>query len=136
MLHPIGFRSHPGAPRRSVSATVASIGDLAPGIAGARYRKCGKPNCHCAAEGHPDHGPSGSLTRGVRGKTVTRVIPASMPSTPRRAQIGECRRLRRLTGELIEVSEQLCHARIQTADAEAGGPQVKKSLRGAVCPGD
>ena len=63
------------APRRSVSAT-GPLGDLRPGSLVARFRKCGKRNCHCAAEGAPGHGPSWSLTHGVRGKTVTRVIPA------------------------------------------------------------
>ena len=84
--------------REEVFRQLASLGDLRPGSLVARFRKCGKPNCHCAAEGAPGHGPCWSLTRGVRGKTVTRVIPAEAVEETR-AQIEECRRLRRLTGD-------------------------------------
>ena len=116
------------AHRDEVFRQLASLGDLRPGSLVARFRKCGKPNCHCAAEGAPGHGPSWSLTRGVRGKTVTRVIPADAVEQTR-AQIEECRRLRRLTGELIEVSEQLCNARLQAAVAAARTAGKKKPAR-------
>ena len=59
---------------------------------------------------------------------MTRVIPADAVEETR-AQIEECRCLRRLTGELIEVSEQLCNARLQTADAEARIAGKKKPAR-------
>ena len=73
---------------------LASLGDLRPGSLVARF-KCGKPNCHCAAEGAPGHGPSWSLTRGVRGKTVTRVIPAdAVDLAILRLGPGRCRPIR------------------------------------------
>ena len=123
------------ARRDEVFRQLASLGDLRPGSLVARFRKCGKPNCHCAAEGAPGHGPSWSLTRGVRGKTVTRVIPADAVEETC-AQIEECRRLRRLTGELIEVSEQYVTLVFKRLAMRRRGPQVKKSLRGAVRPRD
>ena len=41
------------ARRDEVFRQLASLGDLRPGSLVARFRKCGKPNCHCAAEGAP-----------------------------------------------------------------------------------
>ena len=87
------------------------LNDLRPGSLVERYRKCGKSNCHCAEPGDPGHGPSWSLTHGEKGKTVTKIIPASLvPRT--REQLAEYQRLRGLTHELVEISEKICDARI------------------------
>jgi len=121
--------------RNELLSELASIGDLRPGSLVERYRKCGKPNCHCASESGGGHGPSWSLTRQVAGKTVTRVIPVDALDEVRE-QIAEYRRFRDLGAELIEVSAQLCDARLrakktssETAQAEKGGS--KKRLRPA-----
>ena len=109
--------------RNEIRAELASIGDLRPGSLVGRYRKCGKPNCHCAAEESDGHGPSWSLTRQVGGKTVTRIIPPSaVPQT--QEQIAECRRLRRLIRELVEVSEGICETKL--AVPAAADEVVKK----------
>ncbi len=97
--------------RHEIRAELASIEDLRPGSLVGRYRKCGKPNCHCATEQGGGHGPSWSLTRQVSGKTVTRIIP-SRAVAQTQEQIAEYRRLRRLTGELVEVSEGICEAKL------------------------
>ena len=65
------------------------------------------------------------LTHKVKGKTRTRVIPASEVDQTR-AHIAECQRLRRLVGELIEVSEQLCQARIKQGRRELGQAEARK----------
>jgi hypothetical protein len=97
--------------RESLKRQIADLGDLRPGSLKERYRKCGKPNCHCARLGEAAHGPSWSLTHDVKGKTATRIIPASfVPQT--REQLAECHRLRELTRDLVEVSEKICDARI------------------------
>ncbi len=44
-----------------------------------------------------------------------------------RAQIVECQRLRRLAGELIEVSEGFCDARLQAGGAQAAEAGKKLS---------
>ena len=120
--------------RQQLLSEIAAIGDVRPGSLTERYRKCGRPNCHCAAEPTGGHGPSWSLSRQVRGKTVTRIIPAAAVAQTR-DQIAECQRLRALTNELIEVSEGLCDARLRakrtgsdTAAAEKGGSR-KRSKR-------
>ncbi len=82
--------------RNEIRAELSSIGDLRPGSLVGRYRKCGKPNCHCATEDGGGHGPSWSLTRHVSGKTVTRIIPP-IAVAQTKEQIAVYQRLRRLT---------------------------------------
>ncbi len=102
--------------RDQIKTELADIGDLRPGSLVGRYRKCGKPNCHCAGQASVGHGPSWSLTRDVHGKTVTKIIPVSaVPQT--KEQIAECRRFRQLTRELVEISEQLCDAKLTASEA-------------------
>ncbi len=111
--------------RNGVRNELVSIGDLRPGSLVGRYRKCGKPNCHCATEEGRGHGPSWSLTRQVGGKTVTKIIPeAAVPQT--RAQIAEYRRFRKLAGELVEASERLCEAQLRAPAAASEAEATKK----------
>lgn len=119
--------------RNEICEELASIGDLRPGSLVARYRKCGKPNCHCAQEEGGGHGPSWSLTRKVDGKTVTKIIPPSAVSQTE-GHIAEYRRLRKLTGELVEVSEGLCDLMLSesgaaTDDAGKKGASKRGSTR-------
>jgi len=117
--------------RHEIREELAAIGDLRPGSLVPRYRKCGKPNCHCAKEEGPGHGPSWSLTHKVDGKTVTRIIPA-IAVTQTREQIAEYRRLRELTGELVNVSERLCDVSLRDSgamSAEKKGASERSSRR-------
>ncbi len=109
--------------RDEIRAELSSMGDLRPGSLVGRYRKCGKPNCHCAREGERGHGPSWSLTRHVGGKTVTRIIPL-IAVAQTQEQIAEYQRLRQLTKELVEVSEGICEAKLAAGPATDAG--VKK----------
>jgi hypothetical protein len=97
--------------RERLKRQLSGLGDLRPGSLVERYRKCGKPNCHCARSDDAGHGPSWSLTRDVKGRTATKIIPeALVPQT--REQIAEYHRLRDLTRDLVEVNEKICEARI------------------------
>lgn len=104
--------------RKEICDELASIGDLRPGSLVARYRKCGKANCHCAKEEGGGHGPSWSLTHKVDGKTVTKIIPPNAVAQTQK-HIAEYRRLRKLTGELVEVSEGLCDVMLSNPGAVA-----------------
>ena len=115
------------ARREAIRRELASLGDLRPGSLFERYRKCGKPTCHCAREGDPGHGPNWVLTSRVNGRALTRAIPSGAVAETR-AQIEECKRLRALTAELIEVSEGLCHARLSSG-REAGREAKKGASR-------
>ena len=121
--------------RVDIKARLAEVGDLRPGSLVERYRRCGKAGCHCAREGAEGHGPSWSLTREVAGKTVTRVLPADAVARTRE-QIAEHRRFRGLTRELVEVSEDLCDARLAREgesaipeDGEKGGSRTSSARR-------
>ena len=102
--------------RAELKTKLAQVGDLRPGSLVERYRRCGKAGCHCAARGAEGHGPSWSLTRAVRGKTVTRVIPAEAVARTRQ-HVAEYRRFRGLVREMVETSEQLCDAKLDAAEA-------------------
>ncbi len=54
--------------RATLLAQIAAIEEFRPGSLVERYRKCGKPTCHCAREGERGHGPSWSLTPGYRAR--------------------------------------------------------------------
>jgi hypothetical protein len=120
--------------RDQIKAELADIGDLRPGSLVGRYRKCGKPNCRCAVEGSAGHGPSWSLTRDVHGKTVTKIIPVSAVEQTKE-QIAECGRFRQLTRELVEISEQLCDAKVTASEtalqegAKKGGSKKPSTRR-------
>ena len=108
--------------RAALRREFAEIGDLRPGNLFSRFRRCGKPNCRCARQDHPGHGPLWFLQRQVGGTTKQRCIPAAALEETRR-QIAECRRLRELTRELIEVSDTICQLRLRP---DTSAPKAKK----------
>ena len=102
--------------RDQLKSELAAVGNMRPGSLVPRFRKCGKPSCHCAKKGAKGHGPSYSLTHAVSGKTVTHVIPAGEAVERTRAQLSEYRRFRHLVQQLITVSEQICDLQLKQAD--------------------
>ena len=114
--------------RDQLKSQLTHIGEMRPGSLVARFRKCGKPSCHCAKKGAKGHGPSYSLTRPVAGKTVTRIIPAGPAVEQTRQQLEEYHRFRQLVQQLLSVSEQICDWQLRHAEPETGG--VKKNLAG------
>src|SRR5580692_7038762 len=115
--------------REQLKADLAQISDLRPGSLTARFRKCGKPNCHCAQKDSPGHGPSYSLTHRLAGKTITQVIPQGPAVERTKAQIAEYHRFRKLVRELILVSEQICSDQVREAEALPASEAKKKPLR-------
>ena len=119
--------------RAQLLQELAGIGDLRQGSLRAQYRKCGKPNCHCAGEGAQGHGPYWLLTWLDRetGKSRGRTIAADAVDATR-AQIAEYQRLRALVRALVEVSGRICDARLDaaepTASAKRGG-STRRSRR-------
>src|SRR6266702_6835156 len=97
--------------RSRLQIALTQVDDLRPGSLVARFRKCGKPTCHCAKPNSPGHGPSYSLTREVENKTVTKIIPPSAVEQTQQ-QIAEYRRFRDLTRDFVEVSEKVCDAQL------------------------
>ena len=112
--------------RQQLIAQLAQVRDMRPGSLVPRFRKCGKPSCHCAKEGAKGHGPSFSLTHAVNGKTITNVIPAGPAVDRTRAQLEEYRRFRDLAQELVSVSERICDHQLR--HPELGADSEKKKL--------
>ena len=108
---------------------LAEVGDLRPGSLVERYRRCGKPGCHCAGKDARGHGPSWSLTHAVAGKTVTRVIPPEAVAKTRQ-QVEEHRRFRETVREFIDTSESLCDARLRQPDAASEEAAKKGGSKG------
>jgi hypothetical protein len=111
--------------RSRLEVALTQMDDLRPGSLVERFRKCGKPTCHCAKPDSPGHGPSHSLTREVASKTVTRIIPPSAVEQTRR-QIAEYKRFRDVTREFVQVSEKICDAQLHTT-AGSVSREVKKN---------
>lgn len=111
--------------RSRLEVALTQMDDLRPGSLVERFRKCGKPTCHCAKPDSPGHGPSYSLTREVARKTVTRIIPSSGVEQTQR-QIAEYKRFRDVTREFVEVSEKICDAQLHPA-TDSTSRELKKN---------
>ena len=118
--------------RALIIARLAQIDDLRPGFLTARFRKCGKSNCHCAQKDSPGHGPSYSLTHRLAGKTITQGIPQGPAVERAKAQIAEYHRFRNLVRELVAVSEQICSAQLRDPEAIPATEAKKKPLQRSV----
>ena len=107
-----------------VQSQIAQLGDLRSGSITGTGGRCGNPNCHCHRAGDPGHGPYYRLTRKVDGKTVTETF--SSPSSLAKAQreVAEHHRFRELSGQLLQVNEQICGLR--PVEEEAPSAQEKK----------
>ena len=99
--------------RHDILGQLSGLNDLRPGTLIQQFRKCGKPNCHCAREDDPGHGPRWVLTWRADGKSQGVAIPDEAVEQTQE-QIAECQRARTLMRELIEVSTQLCDAHLET----------------------
>ncbi len=107
------------AERTRLFAQLAALGDFRRGSVSENYRKCGKPNCACAAPDHPGHGPRFLWTRSAgRRKTVGRQLAAAEVEKVRR-EIARHAEFTSAVEQVIEVNEKICEAR-PAAGAAAG----------------
>jgi hypothetical protein len=97
--------------RDELFAELAQVGDFRPGSLNAVFRKCGKPNCACAAPEHRGHGPQWNLTQRVSGRTVTLHLKPGPELDKVRREVAQYKRFRDLRDQLTEVSEQICRLR-------------------------
>ena len=83
-----------------------------PGTLTSRYRKCGKSNCHCANEKSKGHGPSWTITRKVKGKTVAKYIRLDMLEETKK-QIKSFHQFHDTVNRLIEINIKLCDIQLE-----------------------
>src|SRR5579863_9040099 len=106
--------------RQELYQELSGVGDFRPGSLNEVRRKCGKPNCACAAPGHPGHGPQYNLTRRVDGRTRTRHLRPGPELDKARRETAEYQRFRDLVGQVTEVNEAICDARPAALAGEPG----------------
>jgi len=112
--------------RVAVQREIARLGDMRSGSISGTGGRCGNPNCHCHGEGDPGHGPYYRLTRKISGKTVTETFSSPAALSKAQREVAEFHRFRDLSGQLLEVNEQICRDR---PVEEAPTPQEKKRRR-------
>ena len=106
--------------RTELYRELSRVGDFRPGSLNEVRRKCGKPNCACAAPDHPGHGPQYNLTRKVDGRTRARHLRPGPELEKIRREVAEYQRFRDLVGQVTEVNEAICDARPVTPGSAGG----------------
>ena len=98
------------AERARLFAQLAAVGDFRRGSVSENWRRCGRPNCACAAPDHPGHGPRFLWTRSAgRRKTIGRQLSA--------AEVGKVRTEVARHGEFAAISEQIAEVNEKICDA-------------------
>ncbi len=99
------------AERDRLYAQLSAVGDFRRGSVSENYRKCGKPNCACAARDHPGHGPRFLWTRTARRRgTVGRQLAAGEVEKVRR-EVARHAEFAAISEQLAEVNEKICESR-------------------------
>ena len=92
--------------RDRLYAQLAATGDFRRGSVSENYRKCGKPNCACAAPDHPGHGPRFLWTRTQgRRKRIGRQLAAAEVEKVRR-EIARHAEFTAAVEQIVEVNER------------------------------
>ena len=99
------------AERDRLYAQLAAVGDFRRGSVSQNYRRCGKPNCACAAPDHPGHGPRFLWTRSAgRRKTTGRQLAAAEVEKVWR-ELARHAEFTAIGEQIAEVNEKICEAR-------------------------
>ena len=83
------------------------------------WRRCGKPNCHCAQPGDQGHGPRWQWTRSAKNDTRGQVIPPNqLPQV--RTELDAGTQFNQIVDDLVEVNEVLCRRMITPLNIKPG----------------
>ena len=119
------------AERDRLYAQLSTAGDFRRGSVSENYRRCGKPNCACAAAGHPGHGPRLLWTRSAGSRrTVGRQLAAAEVDKVRR-EIARYAEFAAAVEQVVEVNERICETR-PAAGTQA--PPVPEGEKGGSSP--
>jgi hypothetical protein len=114
------------AERDRLYAQLSEVGDFRRGSVTENWRKCGKPNCACAAAGHPGHGPRFLWTRKARGRgTVGRQLAAGEVEKVRR-EVAAHGEFAAISEQIAEVNEKICEARPVAGTDAPSAPEGEK----------
>ena len=101
-----------------------SVGDFRPGTISGQSHRCGKPNCHCAADDDAGH-PQLRLLRKVKGKSVAESFSTPAAFVKAAREVNEYHRFQALISELTALNQRICHLR-PTEPEEAGWTEEEK----------
>jgi hypothetical protein len=122
------------AERDRLYAQLSVVGDFRRGSVSENWRKCGKPNCACAAPDHPGHGPRFLWTRSEgRRKRVGRQLAAGEVEKVRR-EVSRYAEFTSAVERIIEVNEQICEARPAAGSAAGRDPSGTGGEKGGSGP--
>jgi len=114
------------AERDRLYAQLSMVGDFRRGSVSENWRRCGKPNCACAAPGHPGHGPRFLWTRAARGRgTVGRQLAAGEVDKVR-AEVARHGEFAAVCEQIAEVNEKICEARPAAGTDRLSAPEGEK----------
>ena len=108
---------------REALAALAELRPMRRGSLSERYMKCNKPGCPCAERSQARHGPYFSLTRGVGGSTLSRLVSRGQ-ATLARAQVEAGQQFRKH----VEAYWGACE---RWADAQLDGPEAASEAEAA-----
>lgn len=110
--------------RAQLYSELAGTGDFRRGSLSVNYRRCGKPNCACAAADHPGHGPRHLWTHSAAGKTLGRQLAPGPELEKVRREVATYKRFVALSQQIVALNEAICEARPVSPLAE-DAPQTK-----------
>jgi hypothetical protein len=118
------------AERDRLYAQLAAVGDFRRGSVSENWRKCGRPNCGCAAPDHRGHGPRLLWTRsaGAR-KTVGRQLAAAEVDKVR-TEVARHAQFTAISEQIAQVNEKICEARPVAAAGTLPAPEGEKGGSG------
>jgi hypothetical protein len=123
------------AERDRLYARLSIVGDFRRGSVSENWRKCGRPNCACAAPGHPGHGPRFLWTRSAgRGKTIGRQLAAAEVEKVR-AEVARHGEFAAISDRIAEVNEQICEARPAAGTGSPSAAEGEKKGSSRRSPG-
>ena len=118
------------AERNRLFAQLSMVGDFRRGSVSVNWRRCGKPNCACAAPDHPGHGPRFLWTRSAGPRrTVGRQLAAAEVEKVRR-EVARHAEFATAVEQIIEVNEKICEARPAAGTDAPSAPEGEKGGSG------
>jgi len=106
-----------------------SLGDFRRGSISVNYRKCGKPNCACARQGHPGHRPQYLWTTTIKGKSYAKSIKLGPEMQKYQEEIARYQSFLKLCDDILQINERICDARPVAEMPDKELAQLKKKLQ-------
>lgn len=90
-----------------------------------RHMKCNKPGCPCSQDPKARHGPYFSLTRGVGGRTLSRLVSGEQAKVAR-VQVEAGQQFRKDIEKYWQACETWGDAQLKSTEAASQGAGLKK----------